>query len=277
MALKFAVKKKPAPPEVAAPTKPSLAKPSPAKGGLVKNGGKSLMSWLKKGKAAHQAFDLEEAKAEKARAESGKLFRFFMAPDEERKITFLDGDLDEEGMLDIPMFYQHRLKLNGQWQNFVCVSDQEPCPICEKGDSRAALVGVMTVLDHTPYKIKNGPNAGKLIKNSKKLFVATRQTIKKLSKKATKHDGLTGCTFEVARTGDKDPAVGSDFEFVEQLDADALAATYGLKEEDLQPGNYAEEIVYHTAAEMVALGVGKAIQGIGHEKGVSTAGLEDEL
>jgi len=271
MALTFATKKKPAPTATVVQLgKPALVKPSVAKAAKT-------LSWLKTGKVAHQAFELEEAKAEKARAESGKLFRFFMAPDEDRRITFLDGDLDDEGMLDIPMFYQHRLKLNGQWQNFVCVSDQEPCPICEKGDNRATLVGVMTIIDHNPYKVKNGPNAGKIIKNSKKLFVATRQTIKKLSKKAVKHDGLAGCTFEASRTGDKDPAVGSDFDFVEQLDAEALVQKYGLKPEDIAPGDYSQEITYHTAAEMVALGVGTAIQGIGHEKGVSTADLEDEL
>jgi hypothetical protein len=271
MALKFATKKKPpADAGTPGPAKPVLLEPGkskPAKG----------LGWLKKGKAAHQAFELEEAKAEKARAESSKLFRFFMPPEEERRITFLDGELDDEGMLDIPMFYQHRLKLNGQWQNFVCVSEEEPCPICEKGDNRAGLVGVMTVLDHTPYKIKNGPNAGKLIKNSKKLFVATRQTIKKLSKKAAKHDGLTGCTFEVSRTGDKDPAVGSDFDFVEQLDAELLVQKYGLKAEDILPGDYREEITYHTAAQMIALGIGKAVHGIGHEKGVDASELEDEL
>lgn len=242
---------------------------APAKSGAV--------GWMKKGKAAHQAFQEEEAKAEKAKAEAGKLFRFWMPPDEERKITFLDGELDEEGMLDIPMFYEHRVRLNGDWKTFVCVSEEEPCPICEKGDSRASLVGVMTVIDHTPYKIKSGPNAGKTIKNSRKLFVATRQTIKKLAKKAAKQGGLAGCTFEVSRTSDKDPSVGSDFEFLERCTADELVAKYDLKEEDVSPADYSHEITYHSAEELVKLGVGKAMGGVGKEKGVATAEVADEL
>jgi hypothetical protein len=246
--------------------------------GTVKPAGKpGTFNFLKRGKTAHQAFVAEEAKAEKAKQEAGKLWRFWMPPDDERTITFLDGELGEDGMLDIPMFYEHQIRLNGQYENFVCVGEQEPCPLCEKGDSRSSLVGVLTVIDHTPHKIKSGPNAGKVIKNTKKLFVCKRQTIKKLSKKATKTNGLAGCTFEVSRTGDKEPSVGSDFELLEQLGAAELMAKYELKPEDLVAANYADEITYRSAAELVELGAGKALGGIGHEKGVDTKQLADEL
>ena len=47
--------------------------------------------WLKRGQAAHKALASEDARAEKARAEAGKMWPFWMPPDQERTITFLDG------------------------------------------------------------------------------------------------------------------------------------------------------------------------------------------
>src|SRR5581483_9114433 len=114
-----------------------------------------------------------------------------------------------------PMFYEHSVMINGNRENFICTSEQEGfCPICDKGDSKAYLVGVMTVVDHTPHKIKSGQNAGKTIQNTRKLFVAKKETIKQLSKIAVKRGGLTGTTFDVTRGNDRTAAVGNQFDFV---------------------------------------------------------------
>ena len=75
--------------------------------------------------------------------------RFYLPYNGECQVTFLDGVLDDELMLDVPMFYEHQVRLNGKWENFVCVAETEPCPICEKGESRNSLVGILTVIDHT--------------------------------------------------------------------------------------------------------------------------------
>lgn len=283
MALTFAKKKpvaqtedeNPLPPKItpkpaakaAPPAKPVAAKPA-AKGGLT---------FMKKGKDASDALANEEAQAELRKQEQGKLWRFWMPQDEERQVTFLDGDLDEHGMLDIPMFYEHQVKQNGNWTNFVCTSEQEPCPICEKGESKPSLVGVLTVIDHTPHKIKSGQNEGKTIQNSRKLFVAKRNTIKLLTKAAVKRGGLAGCTFDVTRTGEKDPSVGSSFEFVQKFESgDEIAEKYDMKPEDIVPAEYETEIQYRTADELCDLGIGKKHGGPGTEKGLSKK-VSDQL
>jgi hypothetical protein len=279
MGLNFAKKTAPKPVEDEAPA--PKAKSAAPKG----NG----MGFMKKGAAAKEAYQHEEAKAEAAKAEQGKLWRFWMPDDgEDRKITFLDGDVDSDGMLDIPMFYEHTIKLNGEFKQFVCTEkngddNAEPCPICAKNEKEfnPALVGVMTVIDHTPHKIKSGPNAGKVIKNTRKLFVAKKNSIKLLTKLAIKRGGLAGCTFDVSRSGDKSPGVGNQFDFVEKFDdLSSIMEQYGLKEEEVMPANYEDEIPYRTADELVALGAGKAFGGIGMEKGVSEGSkkaLKDEL
>lgn len=234
---------------------------------------------MKKGKDAKQALAEEEARAEKAKSEQGKLWRFWMPEDSDRKITFLDGDLDDEGMLDIPMFHEHFVKVNGQSENYVCTMESEGfCPICNKGDSKPALVGIMTVIDHTPYKVQSGQNAGKVYKDRKKLFVAKKQTVRMLSKLAVKRGGLRGVTFDVSRTGDKSAGVGNQFDFDEKQTLEELMAKYELKAEDVEAADYDEEITYRSAEELAELGLGSGPSGPGFENsGAGNKNLNDEL
>lgn len=239
-------------------------------------------SFLKKGAEAQEALATEEAKAEMAKAEAGKAWRFMLKDGEEKRVTFLDGDLDENGMLSDQRFYQHTLFVNGNWMNFVCTADvdqSQPCPICAKNDkdSRPALVGVLSVIDHSQHEVQSGPNKGNVIKNQRRLYVMKKGTIKHLQKLAEKRGGLAGCTFDIGRTGDKEPNVGNQFDFVEKHPSlDSIAAELGLKAEDCVPLNYGEEIKYYTPQELIELGVGKAHGGIGYEKGVGSK-IADQL
>lgn len=239
------------------------------------------MSFLKKGTAAKEAFQQEEAKAELAKAEAGKMWRFFLKDGEDGQITFLDGDLGEDGLLDVNMFHEHRIRINGTWQNFICTAEadtSQPCPICESGD-RPSFVGIMTVIDHRTHTIQSGPNAGKQIKNIRRLFVAKRNTIKQLAKIAAKRDGsLAGCTFDVSRTGDKEPAVGNQFDFVEKFESfEDIAAKFGLEMDAVMPANYAEELKYRSPEELIDLGVGKAVKSALGAKSETAGKLADHL
>jgi len=247
---------------------PTTTKPAqPAKG--VPAGGAQVPSFLMRGAQAKQAIVEEENRVEAAKAQSGKMWSFRMAPNEERKITFLDGDLDSDGALDCYLYHQHTVKIAGKFQNYICTREAEGhCPICDAGESKPTLVGVLTVIDHTPYTITSGQNQGQVVKNRRRLFVFKPQTYKILVKKASKHQGLAGVTFEVTRGDEKSPSVGNQFDFVEKLDGDQLVSKYDLQEEDIQPADYGEELVYRSADELVALGLGKPLSGPGYEKGV---------
>lgn len=239
-----------------------------------------VLSFLKKGAAAQEAFQAEEARAEMAKQEAGRMWRFWMPDGEDRRITFLDGEVDAEGLLDVPMFHEHTIRVNGNWEHFVCTAEvdpSQPCPLCEAGD-RPSLVGVLTVIDHSEHKVQKGPNAGKVIVNTRKLFVAKRNTIKILTKLAVKRGGLAGCTFDVSRTGDKEASVGNQFDFVEKFESyDDIAEKYGLKLEDVQPANYTEEIKYRSPEELIELGVGKTVKSAIGAKKVSSGNLANEL
>lgn len=210
-------------------------------------------SWAKRGSSAMAEMEKHEKELEVQKEMNKRMWRFWVADGEEARITFIDGDLLPDGSIDFFMYYEHNLMLNGKWGNtFVCTKDQEPCPICAEND-KASFVGVFTVIDHREFKGKDG----KVYKDTVKLFVCKRETIKQLQMLGGKRGGLAGCTFDVARTGDKSPAVGSLFDFIEKTPVEELRAKYVRKNPDtgkmetfFVPAVYESECVYRTAEEL---------------------------
>lgn len=210
------------------------------------------VQFLKKGAKAQAA--LAEANARAAAIDEEKkhrVYRYRLPMDAEGQITFVDGGLDEDGLLEITMYHEHNMQLNGSWNNwFVCVAETEICPICE-GGGKPHLVGAFTVIDHPAWKDSDG----KTHSNERRMFVAKRETLKQLQKIATKRGGLAGCTFDTARTGDKSASVGNMFDFVEKRSPAILKKLY---KEAADVVDYELAIVYRTAKQLRALGFGSA-------------------
>ncbi|QIG66693.1 hypothetical protein EVB27_023 [Rhizobium phage RHph_TM16] len=242
------------------------------------------MGFLKKGADAQAAFKQEQAKIEQNKEKQGKMFDFRMKEGEERRITFLDGDLGPDGILNITMFHEHNLQMAGGYDQYVCTAEvdtSQPCPLCAIGNKRY-LVGLMTVIDHTPYTIKSGTKAGTTVENQRKLFKCKQGTIKILSKIASKKGGITGWTFDVSRSGgDKTPAVGDNFIPDDQWESRGVfAKQFSLKADEVQPANYDEEIIYKSPEELIDLGIGKSFTGVGSKNkngNVDTGSLKNQL
>jgi|Cruoilmetagenom7_1024161.scaffolds.fasta_scaffold08548_4 hypothetical protein len=218
------------------------------------------VGFLKKGKAARkEASAVDEQK--KRRDEENKYRRFFVKRGTERRVTFLDGDLDDEGELSMVMYYEHNLFMNGNWRNFfVCTGNEdEPCPICEEG-KLPAMVAVFTIIDHTEYTDKKGDTH----KDNVMLLVAKRGTQKLLEYQAAKRGGLAGVTFDVARIDeDQSAAVGTSFDYVGKNEVPKLLKKFGAEVID-----YEDVIHYRTPDELRKMGFGKAGK-IGGEPGLS--------
>lgn len=214
------------------------------------------MSFLKKGKAAQQEMAKAQAKADEMAKE--KVFRFRIPTGANTSVTFLDGDLTDDGVLDIPMYHEHQIHMNGRWDNwFVCVQDEGSCPLCEGGDE-PALVGALTIIDHSEWKDKKG----NMHKDERKLFIAKFATIQMLQVLATKRGGLTGCTFDVYRSSEKrSPNVGTTFDFTEKHTPTGLKKKY---KDDATPYDYEEVLTYLPADELRKMGFG--VTGVGGEK-----------
>lgn len=225
-----------------------------------------MVKFLKKGKEGEQITKQAEAEVERRREQSGNtVFRYWMPEGAEQRITFLDGELSEAGLLDVPRYWEHNLLINGSWKNwFPCVKDEEPCPLCEI--KPPSLVYVFSIIDHREWEDKNG----KTHQHERKLYVCKGDTYKRLSKIAEKRDGLTGATFDVARIGDKSENVGNDFDFVEKLSLKELRKKYDLEKSGetgnnkvCLPYDYEEVIKYYTGEELRNMGLGSGEAPVG--------------
>jgi hypothetical protein len=189
---------------------------------------------------------------EKAEDDSNIPFRYRMQYGEERKITFLDGNLDPKtGFFDTLMVHEHVVPMAGSYPTYVCTDravreeDREPCPICAK-DRGPYLVAFFTVIDHTGYTTKQG----KKVQNVTRVYAAKRRTMSKLLRLATKHGGLAGCRFDVTRL-DGEANTGETFDFVKKFPVDALCSKYKTKVYD-----YSTVTNFKTRDELIAMGIG---------------------
>lgn len=251
----------------AAPAAPA-AKAEPKKAGA---------SWMKTGKKAQEMANQEEEKVQQQMAEANRMRRFFLPAGADTKITFLDGKLDEDGVLDAPRYFEHNVFMGGKWTNwFVCTKEEEPCPVCE-GGNEPKLVAVFTVIDHSEWK---SPKTGVVYKDQRKLLVCKRNSFKVLQKKAEKQGGLAGCTFDVARTSDKDASIGNDFDFCEKRTKAQLIEAYPTLKDEMCKADYEKEIPYLTADELRKLGFGSMVVGAeaaAKEEVAATSSYADEL
>jgi hypothetical protein len=237
-------------------------------------------NWLKTGEAAKQAQKVEEMRQQQAKEAANRMRRFRLKDGKEARITFLNGLIDKDGILEIPKWYEHEVQVNGFYKKFTCTAEVEqdvPCPLCAAND-KPDYVGCATIINHTPYIIQNGENAGKTIENQRQLFVGKLGTIAGLSKIAIKRGGLKGLTMDVSRTGDKKPNVGDVFDVVDQVtNWNQFRAKYNLKPEDIEPANLYEENPYIPAADLIALGIGKALGGPGTGAQKATGAMKEQL
>jgi hypothetical protein len=233
---------------------------------------KSTVSWMKKGLALQSALQKDETIAAERKADREKLWRFRMKAGQERTVTFLDGNLDANGMLNAVAFREHRVPFQGGYQNYICTEDNEPCPICQGGD-QSSLVFAFTIIDHTPYTYTSGQNAGKTVSDRVRLFACKRTSYLMLQKHATAQGGLAGVTFEITRTTDKSPGVGDVFvPTMKNSIADIQAQL-----PDAKVANYEEELIYRDAATLSAMGLGKTVTTIGAKSSSATMQQAEDL
>ena len=217
------------------------------------------MKFMKKGSAAHQAVEQADAVTAAKKASAG-IRRFWMPQGASTSITFLDGDLTEEGLLDTAACYEHQVKKGGHWLNwYPCTQEEEPCPICEDGHS-PVLVAFFTIIDHAKFNDREG----KTRQNERRLFACKRDTFKLLQQIATKRGGLAGCKFDVSRIGEKAPNVGSHFDFDSKVDLPDLSKLYDIDPEQCQPYDYDEVITYFDADALRKLGFGSSGMVVGN-------------
>lgn len=229
-------------------------------------------SFLKRGDQAKAALLEQQKEREQAQEIRGKYRSFRLPVGRQSTITFLDGALGEDGLLDIPMVYIHSvyhagLGANGERINLICTSDTEGnCPICQY--DKKSLVGLFTVIEHVEYQ-----SGDEVVKNPRRLFLPKAQTLRELQEAAEtlqsleiqanpdmseedKLKGLRGFQFKVRRTGKKTPVVGDEFELVnESRIPDAALKKVLDKVSSSEAIDYDKELNFFTNDELHSLGI----------------------
>lgn len=174
-------------------------------------------------------------------------YDFRIKPGEEAEIVILDGPDRED-----PFFVTlHTVKnAKGRWDDAVCIADSgQNCPLCASLGKEGSFIMVLTILDRRPYKIQGGPNAGKVIKNSKKLLKVKGRNMAKFERQWKRHKGnWRGLRVNCRRDGDNEAAIGEDLEFLGRVKESALKK---YKENQI-PADYEKIFEAPTAKEMAA-------------------------
>lgn len=170
--------------------------------------------WFKRGQEGVD--DVKDYEDDRASRASG-VFRLWIPAGGSTTFTFLDT----EGFF----FKEHNYYSRGSWLNWeTCIQDigEDDCPFCE-ANVRVYYECVFTVIDHARWESKKTP--GKIITNTKKLLVLRSTARKKILRKKDQLDGsLTFAKFSTHRDDRKECSTGEDFEFIERLTREQVAA-----------------------------------------------------
>lgn len=152
------------------------------------------MSWYKKGSEAKQALDKAEALSKMLKEKS--VPRFWLKPDTQADIVFID---DDGFWCEV-----HTIKQGNQFIKATCSAGIRPCPLCLIDKNRPAGIVFFTVIDLRPYEKKDGTQ----VKYSKILLPARRTLAKQIFEFKEKYGSLRGLRFTLKRYTDKDASCG---------------------------------------------------------------------
>lgn len=160
-----------------------------------------VMSWYKHGSTS------EERKTAKEEAPARTASRFWLNPEEEKRVIILD---DEDFVL-----YEHHVKINGKWGNFfTCLKGHDgadACPLCMSGNQRR-WTSFITVIDCTGFIGKDG----KRIQYRRSLFPMTPTIADRFSALRSKKTTLVNCLVDLKRTSENAPRLGDIWDIVKE-------------------------------------------------------------
>lgn len=174
----------------------------------------------------------------------GYVIPFFITMDEAKRdlvkpIIVLDATLGACG------FHEHSVQdERGKWGHTeICVKDWANCPICASGNL-PSFVLKLTVLDLTPYTIKQGDRAGQVIPYTKKILTIKRKQRAKwreIEQNCIQQNGtFRGCYLELRRdkTDSNSASSGEPQQIAVEVEVNGAMRTFYqsfdfLKEADL--------------------------------------------
>ena len=143
--------------------------------------------------------------------------RFWMPPEAEKRIIFLDENPQT--------YWEHVFKHRGSWKNYepckIRNRMDNDCAVCERyPESFPAFIGMFSIINLSIWE----NNKGMQFCYGRELFVAKLGgkekpgVLKKMERLKKQNNGLTGCIFDVYRSGKKTESVGDEFTLIEKIE-----------------------------------------------------------
>jgi len=145
---------------------------------------------LKRGSDAMETLKQEQAKAEARREAQGPggVYRFYVGKDTKGKYLTHEVAVLDEDARNCPFAHEHTVP--GPGNNFsearthICVDEVDNCVLCRAKEQNLGeeykhptYSMYVTILDMTPYTVKNGPRAGEVIEATRKLMVIPQGSV----------------------------------------------------------------------------------------------------
>lgn len=243
---------------------------------------------LHRGDDAMKRLKEEQQKEQQRREEARNRgpMRFYVGKNDrgqfqEHELIVLDEDASQAVFT-----YEHNVPgPNNNWaasRQVICIDEDDNCPVCRAVESKhapefekayARYNMYVTVLDMTPYKIKNGPRAGTVVESTRKLMViptAAQEQFKKMFDLCMKQNETTrGMTIVVTKTKDTDARCGTpqmldngmlfdweDPDFLEDYAEDAVVRdgkTIVEEGENIEPFDYDEILAAESARDLAKM------------------------
>lgn len=160
--------------------------------------------------------ELERAKqrSEQRKNSANQPFRFYVPIGDTRRVIIVDDKPDF-------FLYEHALKdQDGKWGRLFtgCIKEHDNCPVCQATGKESYYAMVLTCIDLTPFKMRDGSE----VEYSRKLLIVKPAQQKKFLRFYNKEGTLRGAMFDMTRDGDKDSSIGNDIDFVEFVEEDEM-------------------------------------------------------
>jgi hypothetical protein len=141
-----------------------------------------------------------------------------------------------------------------KYQSEVCIRDgSEGCPLCARLGKEGSWEMMLTCIDSRPYTPKSGPNAGKTVPISRKLYQVKTGVQPQFQRLWMQHHTYRGMVLRCFRDNSRSPSAGSTVQFERMMsEAELTALANKFKSKELiTPTNYEVAFRRPTHADLV--------------------------
>lgn len=210
--------------------------PSQSQSSPVQQSGQPLISHIKSGDALLAETARNDAEIAQRREEQARTnYQDFYIGKDDAKAGKVHEVIILDERFDVCGLYEHNIMKNGNFVGTeICVKDYGHCPICAS-DNYSTLVLKLSILKLTPYTVRDGKHAGKVIPFQKQMLTIKskwRAEWHEMAQNCIKQNGtLRGCYLRLKRDpNDQNASSNGKFQMIDvQVEVQGAMRTFQVQ------------------------------------------------